>query len=167
LAGLFGSYKWLNQCLGSQAKELENKKMKLSDLSSFSPLRLTLSVAVGMAILSVGAGAQNSNNSYKVKHSATEKEPKSTVAVPAKTSAGNSSASASKNLESIERQTAKSSGPSHPQAAKKTQTAVAKPAKDGANPPMNFGGKGGKQTGTVRQSADPYKGRLKQKHSGG
>lgn len=142
--------------------------MKLSSLCGFSSVRLLLPVAVGMALMSVGAAAQNgNNNSYKVKHSTTEKEPKSTAPVPAKTSAGNSSASASKNLQSIERQTAKSAAPSHAQAGKKTQTAAVKPAKDQANPPMNFGGKGGKQAGPVRQSADPYKGRLKQKHNRG
>ena len=78
--------------------------------------------------------------------------------------AGTASASNSKDLQAVERETAKTPASSR-SAGKKTGAAL-KPVKDKPNPPINFGGNGGaKGPGTVSQGSNPYKGRVKQKHS--
>jgi hypothetical protein len=120
------------------------------------------SLSIGIVLVLISAGASAQNKSYKVKSSTTEKAPKSTVAVPEKMSGtGNSAA---KNLQSIERESAKSVAPS---TAKKTGTAsTVKPIKEESNPPINFTGKSqAKQGGMINQGPNPYKGRLKEKGS--
>jgi len=124
------------------------------------------SLAVAIVVVGIGvSGLAQQNNTFKVKPSRPEKQPKSTSA-PVTKAAGpaTSSAANSKDLQSLEHQTAKASGPSR-SAGKKTAPAL-KPAKDKANPPINFSGAGGgKSAGSNKQSSNPYKGRLKQKHT--
>lgn len=125
------------------------------------------SVAILFVGLSVSGLAQQTS-SYKVKHSAPQqKAPKSSVIAPAGKSSGSSTATASnaKDLQMIEHQTAKTSGPAHPVSTKPPKAAI-KPVQDKPNPPMNFNGTGGKNAGLTNQSANPYKGRLKQKNTG-
>jgi hypothetical protein len=74
--------------------------------------------------------------------------------------------SASKELQTLERQSAKTSASSRT-AGKRTGTGSAlKPVKEKSNPPINFGGTGGgKGGGKSNQGSNPYQGRLKQKHA--
>jgi hypothetical protein len=119
-------------------------------------------VLVGASALVV---AQQQPKQFKVKPSPSDSPSaqKSTTAPPAKAPASGSSSSSTKNLDHLERQTAKSAS-SH--ANKKAPKAVAlKPEKGAVNKPMNFGGKGS-DSGMNRQAANPYKGRLKQKGTG-
>jgi hypothetical protein len=125
------------------------------------------SFAVAIAIVVVGlsiSGLSQQRSTYKVKHSAPEKAPKS-APMGKMASPGTASSSNSRDLQSIERQTAKSSATTSHSAPKKTGTASSvKPVKDKSSPPSDFSVKGGgKKTGTVTQSRNPYKGRLKQK----
>jgi hypothetical protein len=127
------------------------------------------SLAVAIVVVGLGmSGLAQQDNTFKVKPSRPEKQPKSTSAPVTKTAGpATSSAANSKDLQSLEHQTAKASGPSRPagNAGKKTAPAL-KPAKDKANPPINFSGAGsGKSAGSNKQSSNPYKGRLKQKHT--
>ena len=126
-------------------------------------MRFSLAVAIVLAGISVSGLAQQSNT-IKVKPSAPEKAPKSTVSAGRTTGAATSSAANSKDLQTLERQTAKSAGPSRTAGQKKAP--ALKPVKDNPNPPINFAGTGGaKTTGTTSQGANPYRGRLKQKHA--
>ena len=130
-------------------------------------MRFSFAVAVVVAGIGVSGLAQQ-NNTLKVKHSATEKAPKSSVSVAMPAAPAKGSGANAKDLQTLERQTAKSSAAS-PSAGKKTPgTAPAlKPVKDKPNPPINFGGTGaGKKSGMANQSVNPYKGRLKQKRAG-
>jgi hypothetical protein len=125
------------------------------------------SVAIVFLSLCVSALAQQTS-SYKVKHSAPQqKAPKSSVVAPAGKSSGSGTATASnaKDLQMIEHQTAKTSGPAHPVSTKAPKAAI-KPVQDKPNPPMNFKGTGSKNAGLNNGSANPYKGRLKQKSTG-
>jgi hypothetical protein len=128
-------------------------------------MRFSLAVAVAVASISVSGLAQQ-NNTYKVKPSHTaEKAPKRSVAI-GKTTASPATTSASRDLQKLEHQTAKSSvsvrsaGPRTPGKAP-----ALKPAKDKPNPPINFNGSGGgKSAGTASRGANPGKGRVRQKH---
>ena len=125
------------------------------------------SVAIVFLGLSVSALAQQTS-SYKVKRSAPQqKAPKSSVTAPVGKSTGPGTATTSnaRDLQMIEHQTAKTSGPSHPVGAKAPKAAI-KPVQDKPNPPMNFKGTGTKNVGLNNGSANPYKGRLKQKNTG-
>jgi hypothetical protein len=127
------------------------------------------SLAIVFLGLSVSALAQQTS-SYKVKRSAPQqKAPKSSVIAPAGKSTGSGTATASnaRDLQMIEHRTAKTSGPVHPVGTKAPKAAGAiKPVQDKPNPPMNFKGTGGKNAGLTNESANPYKGRLKQKNTG-
>jgi hypothetical protein len=81
---------------------------------------------------------------------------RSTVAPP------KGGSSSSKDLQNIERQSAKSIGQTH--AAKQTRPAPVKMEKDKPNPKINFGnGHTTTNGGMTRQPSNHYKGRLKQK----
>jgi hypothetical protein len=125
-------------------------------------MRFSLAVAVVLAGISVSGLAQQT---FKVKRSAPEKAARKSAPV-GKTASPVASNSSSKELQTLERQTAKTSASSR-SAGKRTGTGSAvKPVRDRANPPINFGGAGGgKGGGTTNQGSNPYKGRLKQKHA--
>jgi hypothetical protein len=125
-------------------------------------MRFSLAVAVVVAGISVSGLAQQS---FRVKRSAPEKAARKSAPV-GKTASPVASNSSSKELQNLERQTAKTSASSR-SAGKRTGTGSAlKPVKNKSNPPINFGGAGGgKSGGTGSQSSNPYKGRLKQKHA--
>jgi hypothetical protein len=129
-------------------------------------MRVLLAAAVLLMGISVSGLAQQSGT-FKVKRSAPakEKEKKSAPIAVGKTAGpGTASASNSKDLQAVERETAKTPASSRT-TGKKTGPAL-KPVKDKPNPPINFGGNGGaKGPGTVTQGSNPYKGRVKQKHS--
>ncbi len=128
-------------------------------------MRFSLAVAVALAGLSVSGLAQQ-NNTFKVKPSHTEKAPRSSVPInqtgmgPASTSA-----SANKDLKSLEHQTAQASAPIRSTGRRTPAKAPAlKSAKTQSNPPINFNGSGGgKSAGMASQGTNPYKGRLRQK----
>jgi hypothetical protein len=126
-------------------------------------MRVWLAVAVILVVMSSSGFAQQ-KNTFKVKTSPSEKAPKQAAPIGKTAGANTSSAANAKDLQSLERQTAKSSAPS-PSAAKGTPPL--KPAKDQANKPINFGGTGGgkKNAGMINQGSDPYKGRLREKYS--
>jgi hypothetical protein len=124
------------------------------------------SLAVAVAVVGFGLSAlAQQNGTYKVKHSPPEKAAKSApLAKPS--SAGTASAATSKELQSVERQTAKSSASSRSAGRSAGAPNKLKPIKDKPNPPIDFAGTGGgKKAGMVNQSPNPYKGRLKQKHA--
>ena len=149
-------------CVHLNNKWLEVPERRIGD----SKMRFPLAIAVALVGISVSALAQQ-NSTFKVKHSAPEKAPKKsapigkTAATPATASAANA-----KDLQNLEHQTAKASAPSRSAGKKTPGTASAlKPVKDKPNPPINFGKGGGKSAGTTNQGTNPYKGRLRQKHS--
>jgi hypothetical protein len=125
-------------------------------------MRFSLAVAVVVAGISVSGLAQQT---FKVKRSAPEKAARKSAPV-GKTASPVASNSSSKELQTLERQTAKTSASSR-SAGKRAGTGSAlKPVKNKSNPPINFGGTGGgKGGGTSNQGGNPYKGRLKQKHA--
>jgi hypothetical protein len=131
-------------------------------------MRFSWAIAVVLVGISVSGWAQQ-NKAFKVKPSGTAKAPKSSVAVSRAKTAGPATGSAanSKDLQTLEHQTAKSSAPPRSAAKRTPGTGSAlKPVKDRPNPPINFSGTGGgKSAGTTSQGSNPYKGRLKQKHS--
>lgn len=131
-----------------------------------SKMRFTLAVAVVVAGISVSGLAQQ-NNTFKVKPHSAAKAPKKSAPI-GKTAASpaTTSGSASKDLQNLEHQTVKSSAPSRSAGKRTPGTPALKPAKDKPNPPINFGGTGGgKRAGMTNQGANPYKGRLRQKHA--
>ena len=134
-------------------------------------MRVSLAVAVVLVGISVSGLAQQKNtsqkNTSKVKHSAPEKAPKKSAPMSTTASPATASAANSKELQSLERQSAKGSAPSRPVKKKTPVTSAGlKPLKDKTNPPINFGGTGGgKNAGMTNQGPNPYKGRLRQKHS--
>jgi hypothetical protein len=125
-------------------------------------MRFSLAVAVVLAGISVSGLAQQT---FRVKRQPTEKAARKSAPV-GKTASPVASNATSKELQTLERETAKTSASSR-SAGKKTGTGSAlKPVKDKSNPPINFGGTGGgKGGGTTNQGSNPYKGRLKQKHA--
>ena len=128
-------------------------------------MKFSLAVAVALAGLSVSGLAQQ-NNTYKVKPSHTEKAPRSSVPV-GRTTANPASTSASRDLQNLERQNAKSSAPIRSAGPRTPGKAPAlKPAKANPNPPINFNGSGGgKGAGMASRGANPNKSRVKQKHA--
>jgi hypothetical protein len=129
-------------------------------------MRVSLAVVVVLVGISVSGLAQQ-KNTFKVKHSAPEKAPKKSAPMSTTASPATASAANSKELQSLEHQSAKGSATSRP-AKKKTPVTSAglKPLKDKPNQPINFGGTGGgKNAGMTNQGPNPYKGRLRQKHS--
>jgi hypothetical protein len=134
-------------------------------------MKFSFAVAVVLAGISVNGLAQQ-ENTFRVKpsHSAAKAPKKSAPIGNTAASPATASAATSKDLQNLEKQTAKSSAPSGASGKKTPGTAPAlKPAKDKPNPPINFGGTGGgKRAGTTNkgtnQSANPYQGRLRQKN---
>jgi hypothetical protein len=123
-------------------------------------MRFSLAVAVVLAGISVSALAQQT---FKAKHSAPEKAPRRSAPV-GKTASPVATNTTSKDLQNLERQSAKASASSR-SAGKRTQGSALKPVKEKSNPPINFGGSGGKSAGMASPGSNPYKGRLKQKHA--
>jgi hypothetical protein len=124
-------------------------------------MKSLLAAAVLICGLSLSGFAQKQPTYYKGKKSTTEKPQKSSAVVPpTKATMQNSS---SRDLQLAERQSAKSAGPTH---QPKQKAPVVKPLKDKPSAPMVFNGTGPRATGTLSQSANPYRGRLKQKNSG-
>src|SRR3984893_18659233 len=108
-------------------------------------VRFSLAVAIVLAGISVSGLAQET---YKVKRSAPEKAPRKSAPI-GKTATPVASNGTSKQLQTLERETAKTSASSR-SAGKKAGTGSAlKPVKDKSNPPIKFGGSGvGKSAGT-------------------
>ncbi len=134
-------------------------------------MRFPLAVAVVLASMSVNGLAQQSGNGtirVKPSHSA-EKAPKRSAPIGKTASPATTSTANAKDLQTLERQTAKSSAPSRSAGKRTPGMALAlKPAreKDKPNPPINFHGNGGsKSPGMTNQGTNPYKSRLKQKHA--
>jgi len=129
-------------------------------------MRFSLAVSVVLLGISLSASAQQSNT-LKVKRSAPEKAPKKSAPISA-TGAhpATASAAASKDLRNIEHQTAKSSVTASAPKTTPGTASTLKPVKDKPNPPINFSGNTAhKSAGPTNQSANPYKGRLRQKRA--
>jgi hypothetical protein len=128
----------------------------------FKKMKSLVATAILICGLSLSGFAQKQPTFYKgSKKSSTEKPAKSTsVAPPMKAAQQTSSA---KDLQLAERQSAKSAGPTH---QPKQKAPVVKTIKDKPTPPMVFNGTSPKATGGLNQSANPYRGRLKQKNAG-
>jgi len=123
-------------------------------------MRFSLAVAVVLVGMSLSGWAQQ--NTFKVKPAPT-KAPKS--APIGKTAASpTASTPASKELQSVERQSAKSPASARSAGPRTGQGPALKPARNQRNPPINFGGTGGgKGARSTNRGSDPYKGRLKEK----
>jgi hypothetical protein len=125
-------------------------------------MRFSLAVTIVLAGISVSGMAQET---FRVKRSAPEKAARKSAPV-GKTASPVASSGTSKELQALERQTAKTSASSRSVGKKTPGTGSGlKPVRDKSNPPINFGGTGGKGGGTSIQGSNPYKGRLKQKHA--
>jgi hypothetical protein len=109
-------------------------------------------------------GSAQQTDTFKVKKLPPEKAPRTIV--PTGKAAGSATASSAnaKDLQTLEHQTAHTTKPTGSTSSKKTGPAL-KPVKDKPNPPINFGGTSAKSTGMTNQSSNPYRGRLRQKHS--
>ncbi len=132
-------------------------------------MRFLLAVAVALVSISMTSAAQQNNSfktqpndSFKVKH-IPDKGAKKTSVPTGKAPTKSTSSTNAKDLKSLEHQTARSTAAPRSGGKKSAQL---KQVKDKPNPPMNFGAKGGgKNAGLTKQASNPYKGRLKQKHS--
>ncbi|MFZ0685084.1 MAG: hypothetical protein WAM89_06030 [Terriglobales bacterium] len=119
-------------------------------------------LAVALVGMSAAGLAQNNGSTFKVKSTPT-KERKS-AALPLPKSTASAATSNAKSLQAAEHQSIRVHGA--PKTAAKKSGPALKPVKDKANPPINFGGSGGgKVSGTTNQAANPYKGRVRQKHA--
>ena len=123
-------------------------------------MRFSLAVAVVLVGMSLSGWAQQ--NTFKVKPAPT-KAPKS--APIGKTAASpTASTSASKELQNVERQSAKSPASARSAGPRTGKGPALKPARNKPNPPINFNGTGGgKGARTTNHGSNPYKGRLKEK----
>ncbi len=123
-----------------------------------------LAVAILIAGMSLNGMAQETNT-YKSKHPAPGKAAKpAPVPVGKSATVGTSSANNSKDLQTLERQTARTSVAPHTAGTKMPKTAAVKPIKDKSDPPIKVGN-AGNANGLNHQSSNPYKGRLKQKYN--
>ena len=125
-------------------------------------MRFWLMAAVVLVSISVSSLAQQ-DNTFKVKRSAPEK-PSRMASVPIGKTATASDAN-SRDLQALERQSAKASMPPLP-AGRTTpgKASALKPVKDQRNPPINLGGTGSrKSAGLPKPSANSLAGRVKQK----
>jgi len=130
-------------------------------------MRSSLAVAIVLVGIGVSGLAQQSNT-VKAKRSAPEKAPKKSAPIGMTATPTTASAANARELQSLERQSAAKGSASSGPAKKRTPgtSAGLKPVKDKPNPPINFGGTGGgKNAGMTNQGPNPYKGRLRQKHS--
>jgi cytoskeletal protein RodZ len=123
-------------------------------------MRFSLAVAVVLVGMSLSGWAQQ--NTFKVKPAPT-KAPKS--APIGKTAVSpTASTSASKELQSVERQSAKSPASARSAGPRTGKGPALRPARNQRNPPINFSGAGGgKGARTTTHGSNPYKGRLKEK----
>jgi hypothetical protein len=123
-------------------------------------MRFSLAVAVVVVGMSLSGWAQQ--NTFKVKPAPT-KAPKS--APIGKTAASpTASTSASKELQNVERQSAKPPASARSAGPRTGKGPALKPARNKPNPPINFNGTGGgKGARSTNRGSDPYKGRLKEK----
>jgi len=128
-------------------------------------MRFSLAVAVVLAGVSVSGLAQQ-NNTFKVSPSHTTAQKKSAPIGKTTASPVATSTAASRELQSVEHQTAKSATLSRSAGQRSGGKSPAlKPARNKPNPPINFAGTGGgNRTKTTTQGSNPYKGRLKQSH---
>jgi hypothetical protein len=118
-------------------------------------------VAVLLASAAVSGVAQQ-KNTFKVKPSPSEtKASKSKAPIGPTGNTTSASAANAKDLNAIEHESLKSEAP---KSSGKKSPAL-KPVKDKPDPPINFNGNSAKGSGTVNQGANPYKGRLRQKHT--
>ena len=131
-------------------------------------MRFSWAVAVVVLGMSVIGLAQQSGSTFKVKKSPPEKAPKSSMPVGKTPKVTSSSTANAKDLQNLERQTAKATAPHREATVKKTpaNAGALKPVKDKPNPPINFSGtSGAKGPAKSGQGSNPYKGRLRQKHT--
>jgi hypothetical protein len=159
--------------IGESQQVTRDKCLEVSEHSKFSSkelrvLKMRFSLAVAVVLLGISvSGLAQQNNTIKVKRSAPEKAPKKSAPIGTIASPATASGANAKQLQSLERQSARGSATSR-SAQKRTAgtSAGLKPVKDRPNPPINFGQTGGgKNAGTLNQGANPYKGRLRQKRS--
>lgn len=121
-------------------------------------MRFSLAVAIVLVGMSLSGWAQQ-NNTFKVKNTPTKTPKRASVG---KTTTGPTSTSASKQLQSVERQSAKSATTARSAGTTRKGPAL-RSARSKPNPPINFGGTGGGQNAGTNRGSNPYKGRLKQK----
>lgn len=127
-------------------------------------MRFSLAVAVVLAGISVSGLAQQNHTSKAKPSHPSEKAAKS--APTSKMAPATTSTAASRDLQKLERQNARSSAFARSAGQSKSgKTPALKPAKERTNPPINFGGMGSKSAGKSSPGSNPYKGRLKQKHA--
>src|SRR5260370_2138038 len=135
-------------------------------------MRFSVGVEVVLASMTVNGLAQKSGNGtsrVKPSHSAAKAPKKMSAPIGKTASPATASTANAKDLQTLERQAAKSSAPSR-SAGKRTpgMAPALKPAKekDKPNPPINFHGTGGsKSPGTTNQGTNPYQERPRQKHA--
>src|SRR5579862_9207095 len=124
-------------------------------------MRFSLMVAVLLASIAV-IGVAQQKNTFKVKPSQPQaKASKSKAPIGPTGNVTSPAAASAKDLNGIEHQSLKSEAP---KSSGKKAPAL-KPVKDKPNPPINFNGNGAKASSPVNQGANPYKGRLRQKHT--
>ncbi|MGB6383733.1 MAG: hypothetical protein WBE52_13245 [Terriglobales bacterium] len=127
--------------------------------------KLKLPLAIAFVLLGFCVvGTAQQTDTFRVKKSPPEKAPRKIV--PISKAAGSTTASSAnaKDLQTLERQTAHTAKPAG-SASKRAAGPALKPVKDKPNPPINFSGTSAKSPGLTNQSSNPYRGRLRQKHS--
>jgi hypothetical protein len=127
-------------------------------------MRFSLAVAVVLVGMSLSGWAQQ-NNTFKVKP-AVKPAPTSPKSAPKGKTAASPTAPtpASKELQSVERQSAKPLASARSAGPRTGKGPALKSARNKPNPPINFNGTGGgKGARTTNHGSNPYKGRLKEK----
>ncbi|MFZ0799383.1 MAG: hypothetical protein WCA13_14515 [Terriglobales bacterium] len=128
-------------------------------------MRFSSAVAVVLLGISVSGLAQQPDT-FKVKRSPPEKAAKPIMPPTGKTRSATAAGANAKDLQNIENQTKKISASKAAGTRASGKASALKPVKDKPNPPINFSGtSGAKRPGTTNQGSNPYKGRLRQKHS--
>jgi hypothetical protein len=144
----------------------------VSTLKSWSNvLRITkLKLLSVVAVILLGfcvIGSAQQTDTFKVKKVPSEKAPKKSAPIgktPGSTTTTASGANA-KDLRTLEHETAHTTKPAGPTGKRTPTGAALKPVKDKPSPPINFGGTSAKSTGLTNQGSNPYRGRLREKHS--
>jgi hypothetical protein len=126
-------------------------------------LKFLLTVAVVLLGFCVVGSAQQADT-FRVKKSPPEKAPRKIAPIGKAAGSTTASSANAKDLQTLERESAHTAKPAG-SASKKTTGAAFKPVKDKPNPPINFSGTSAKSPGLTNQSSNPYRGRLRQKHS--
>jgi hypothetical protein len=124
-------------------------------------MRFSWVVAIVLVGMSLSGWAQQ-KNTLKVKPAPTKARKSAPIG---KTAARpKASTPAAKELQSAERQSAKSPASARSAGSRTGKGPALRPARNSSNPPINFGGKGaGKGARTTNHGSNPYKGRLKGK----